>query len=123
MSGRARVILASCTFLAAGTGLDAQAPELSPCQQFLKKVEACVQHAPPELREVLQQSLQQAREAFARIEKTQREIREQARELSGLAKDLPDLLSESNNAAEKLCAQLIKDTFPGSDCGALKPPM
>ncbi len=117
MSWHARVIVATCALLATGAGLDAQTPELSPCQQFLKRVEACVQQAPPELREILERSLQQARESLARIDKTQKEIREQAKELSGLAKDLPDLLSESNNPAEKFCAQLTKDL--GSGCGAL----
>jgi hypothetical protein len=102
------------------TGLDAQTPELSPCQQFLKKVEACVPHAPPELREVLQQSLQEMRATFTRIDKAQKQLLEQGKDL---AKDVPNLLSEGHDAAEKMCAQLIKDTFSGSDCGALKPPM
>jgi hypothetical protein len=119
MTWHARVTAAACAFMTTGQGLDAQTPELSPCQQFLKRVEACVQKAPPELREMLERSLQQARETFARIDKTQKELREQAKELSGLAKDLPDLVEESQDAAERFCAQLLQ----GTDCGAHNPPM
>ena len=109
---------AAAALLLAGT-VHAQTPGIATsCDEFQKRYEACAGNASPEMRAMIELLIKHSRAAEVELARARKELHE-------LAKVRPDLshLADQLGEVGQVCANHIKQYFPGPDCGLLKPRM